>query len=62
MKWFINLIFIILYLGVTFFGLGPVLLADGPRQERVMTFLVVVVIYLILTGLLLLWKKTRKKP
>lgn len=61
MKWFIYFIFIILYLGVTFFGLGPVLFADGSMQERTMTFIVVIIIYLILTALLLLWKNTRKK-
>jgi hypothetical protein len=61
MKWFIYFIFIILYVGVTFFGLGPVLLADGSMQERLMTLLVVIVIYVILTGCLLLWRKSRKK-
>lgn len=61
MKWFIYFIFIILYLGVTFFGLGPVLFADGSMQERTMTFIVVLIIYLILTALLVLWKNTRKK-
>jgi hypothetical protein len=60
MKWFIYFIFIILYLGVTFFGLGPVLLADGSIEERVMTFFVVLVIYMVLTGLLLFWKRSRK--
>ncbi|WP_436796457.1 DUF6954 family protein [Desulfuribacillus stibiiarsenatis] len=29
MKWLVNLIFIVLYLGVTFFGFGPILLIDG---------------------------------
>jgi hypothetical protein len=60
MKWFVYFIFIILYLGVTFFGLGPVLFADGTMQERIMTFFVVIVVYLVLTGLLLFWKKSRK--
>jgi hypothetical protein len=60
MKWFIYFIFIILYLGVTFFGLGPVLFADGTIEERVMTFFVVLVIYMVLTGLLLFWKRSRK--
>jgi hypothetical protein len=61
MKWFIYFIFIILYLGVTFFGLGPVLLADGVMEERIMTFFIVLVIYLALTGLLLFWKKSGKR-
>jgi hypothetical protein len=60
MKWLIYFIFILLYLGVTFFGLGPVLLADGSIQERVLTILVVVLIYLILTGLILFLKKKMK--
>ena len=49
MKWLIYAIFIIMYLLVTFFGLGPVLLADGTTTERVITFLVVVTIYVLLT-------------
>jgi hypothetical protein len=61
MKWFIYFIFILLYLGVTFFGLGPVLLADGVIEERIMTFFIVLVIYLALTGLLLFWKKSGKR-
>lgn len=61
MKWFIYFIFTILYLGVTFFGLGPVLMADGSRLERTLTFMVVIMIYAILTGLLHLWKKSQKK-
>jgi hypothetical protein len=61
MKWLIYFIFIILYLGVTFFGLGPVLLADGVIEERIMTFFIVLVIYLALTGLLLFWKKSGKR-
>jgi hypothetical protein len=61
MKWFIYFIFIILYLGVTVFGLGPVLLADGVIEERIMTFFIVLIIYLALTGLLLYWKKSGKR-
>ncbi|HHV94986.1 MAG TPA: hypothetical protein GXX37_00695 [Clostridiaceae bacterium] len=49
MKWLIYAVFIIMYLLVTFFGLGPVLLADGTTTERVITFLVVVTIYVLLT-------------
>jgi hypothetical protein len=61
MRWFIYFIFILLYLGVTFFGFGPVLFADGSTEERVMTLVVVIVIYVILTGLLLLWRKKGRK-
>ena len=49
MKLLINIIFIILFLGVTFFGLGPVLIADGSMGERMVTLGVVLVIYIILT-------------
>lgn len=52
MKWLVYIIFIILYLLVTFFGLGPVLLADGSNLERLITFVIVVVIYLFLTIIL----------
>lgn len=36
---------------VTFFGLGPVILADGSRAERVGTFFVVLILYAILAVL-----------
>ena len=54
MKWMIRLLFLALYLAVTFFGLGPVLFADGSDTERMMTLAVVILIYIVLT-LLLLW-------
>lgn len=31
-----------------FFGLGPVLMADGSRIERLLTFVVVLLLYLLL--------------
>lgn len=60
MKWFIYFVFIILYIAVTFFGLGPVLLADGTIQERFMTFGVVLGIYAFLTLLFYMWRKNKK--
>jgi hypothetical protein len=51
MKWLIYVVFIIMYLLVTFLGLGPVLFADGTNLERIITLLIVVVIYIILTVL-----------
>jgi hypothetical protein len=60
MKWLIYFIFIIIYMGVTFFGLGPVLFADGTIQERVMTLGVVLGIYAFLTILLILWRKFKR--
>jgi hypothetical protein len=35
-------------LSVTFFGLGPVLLADGSKTERIITLTVVLVLYVVL--------------
>lgn len=48
-KWIIFLIFIPLYLLITFFGLGPVLFADGSMYERIITFLAVIFIYIVIT-------------
>ncbi len=59
MKLAIYLIFIVLYAGVTFFGLGPVLLADGSAQERILTSLVVILIYIVLTAIFIFWKKRK---
>ena len=48
MKFLIYTIFIVLFLLVTFFGIGPVLFADGTVQERLITLAIVLVIYLVL--------------
>jgi putative flippase GtrA len=50
-KFLIHAFFIILLLLVTFFGLGPVLYADGVIQERIWTAAVVVVLYALLSFL-----------
>jgi small-conductance mechanosensitive channel len=52
MKLLIYIVFIILFILVTFFGLGPVLMADGSAGERVATLMVVIVLYVILALLL----------
>ena len=52
MKWLIYIVFIMLYLLVTFFGLGPVVFADGSNLERIITFAFVLVVYLFLTIIL----------
>ncbi len=44
----------ILYLLVTIFGLGPAMFADGTDQERIITLVIVVGIYVLLT-ILLCW-------
>lgn len=51
LKFLVHTIFIILIALVTFFGLGPVLFADGVIQERLWTAAIVVVIYIILVFL-----------
>lgn len=33
---------------VTFFGLGPVLFADGSAGERILTLIAVIVLYIVL--------------
>ena len=48
MRILIHIIFIILLSLVTFFGIGPVLFADGVMSERLLTLAIVIVIYLIL--------------
>jgi len=54
----VNLLFLTAFLLVTFFGIGPVLLADGSMQERLFTLLLVL---LILTGLLLLFRYVKSR-
>lgn len=54
----VNLLFLTAFLLVTFFGIGPVLLADGSMQERLFTLLLVL---LILTGLLLLFHYVKSR-
>ncbi|MFP7299482.1 DUF6954 family protein [Neobacillus niacini] len=51
MKFLIHAFFIILLVLVTFFGLGPVLFADGVIQERIWTAAVVVALYVLLAFL-----------
>jgi membrane protein DedA with SNARE-associated domain len=45
---------------VTFFGLGPVLFADGSMGERLVTLLVVVLIYLLLLWITVWFRKRNK--
>lgn len=62
MNWLIYIIFIILYILVTFFGLGPVIFTDGSNLERIVTFLFIVVIYVFLTVILQFLIKQVKMP
>ncbi|WP_462411297.1 DUF6954 family protein [Neobacillus sp. Marseille-QA0830] len=64
MRFIIHAVFIVLIALVTFFGLGPVLLADGSSQERLITAAIVVLIYIILAFLYrktILWSKNKNK-
>jgi hypothetical protein len=57
MKFLLHAVFVILLILVTYFGLGPVLLADGGILERILTAAVVVVIYIVL---IFLYRKSFK--
>lgn len=48
MRVLVHIIFIALLLLVTFFGIGPVLLADGVMSERLITLIVVIGIYILI--------------
>lgn len=54
----VNLLFLTAFLLVTFFGIGPVLLADGSMQERLFTLLLVLLIF---TSLLLLFRYVKSR-
>ncbi|SDX65300.1 DUF6954 family protein [Tepidimicrobium xylanilyticum] len=56
-----NLIFIILFFLLSFFGLGPVLMADGTSRERMITLVVVLLLYGILIYIFYRWKR-RNRP
>ena len=48
-KIIIIFIFVCLYLVVGFFGLGPVMFADGSMQERLLTLTIVLLIFVVIT-------------
>jgi len=60
MKIIFYIIISIIFLLVTFFGLGPVIFADGSMSERIITLVVVIVLYFIL-GLITILLAKRKK-
>jgi uncharacterized membrane protein len=61
MKALLYTIISIAYMLVTFFGLGPVLLADGGRTERIITLIVVILLYLLLTAITIYLRKILRK-
>ncbi|SFJ69277.1 hypothetical protein SAMN02799624_05525 [Paenibacillus sp. UNC496MF] len=48
MKTVLGIVFFLLFAVVTFFGLGPVLFADGSRHERLLTLGAVAAAYALL--------------
>lgn len=48
MKIVFYIIIAIIFIAVTFFGLGPVIFADGKMSERILTLGLVIVLYLML--------------
>ncbi|HWO78229.1 MAG TPA: hypothetical protein VNM69_20370 [Bacillus sp. (in: firmicutes)] len=56
-KWWLWLLFVPVYLLITYFGLGPVLLADGTAGERILTLFVVLGIYAVVTWIFLYLRK-----
>ena len=55
-----GIIILAAFLLVTFFGLGPVLLADGSTSERLATLAVVVIIYAVLVTITVVFIKKRR--
>lgn len=48
MRTVIHIIFIALLALITFFGIGPVLLADGVMSERLITLFIVIFLYIFI--------------
>lgn len=48
MRTVIHIIFIGLLALVTFFGIGPVILADGTMNERIITLLIAILLYVFI--------------
>ncbi len=59
MKKLVYGVFSLLYLGVTIFGLGPILFSDGPMKSRMYSLAIVIFIYIALGLILLIWNKNR---
>jgi peptidoglycan/LPS O-acetylase OafA/YrhL len=60
MKILFYIIMSIAFMLVTFFGIGPVLFADGSMGERLATLLVIMLIYLLL-GWIIVWFRKHNK-
>lgn len=42
-----HIVFIAVFLVITFFGIGPVAMADGTTKERIITLIIVIIIYFV---------------
>ena len=60
-KFFIHALFAIGFLLLTFFGMGPVVFADGAVGERMLTLLAVLCGYTLLLGTFRWWRKRYNK-
>ena len=54
-------VIIIVGILLTFFGIGPVIFADGSMQERLLTLLVILILYVLLGILLAYWMRRNRK-
>ncbi len=59
-KVIVDILFVAVFLLITFFGIGPVLFADGSDQERLITLMVVLLIYALWFVLHMLWRRKSK--
>jgi protein-S-isoprenylcysteine O-methyltransferase Ste14 len=59
-KWLWYAILVVAFLLITFFGIGPVVFADGNIGERMITLGVVIILYVILGVLFMRIKKQGK--
>jgi hydrogenase-4 membrane subunit HyfE len=60
-KTIMNIIITLLILLITFFGLGPVVFADGTTSERAYTLLVVIALYLLMIAAFFIVNRRVKK-
>jgi len=60
MKILAYIIIFLLFILITFFGLGPVIFADGSMIERVITLIIVLLLYLLLGWITIRFMKHQK--
>lgn len=60
MKTLFYFVMAVAFILITFFGLGPVILADGSMNERVATLFVVILLYLLLGWIIIKFRKYKK--